>query len=59
MRKTAPINLMVTEETKRKLREKAKALGLTITSYVEKISHEPVIFADDNLKALLKHMDLK
>jgi len=56
--KTAPINLMVEPETKKKLVDKAKQLNMTITSYLEKIALEPVIFVDENLKAMLKTFTL-
>ena len=57
--KTAPINVLVEPETKKKLQEKAQALNLSITQYIEKISLEQVIFLDPNAKALLKSLQLK
>ena len=49
---------MVEPEVKKKLREKAQALGLTLTSYIEKVAREPVIFTDENAKLLLRTLDL-
>ena len=49
--KTAPINCMIEEQLKENLQKKAKALGLTLTAYLEKIAREPIIFIDSNLRA--------
>ncbi len=57
-RKNTAINIMVTATTKRKLLEKAKALGLSVTSYIEKVSNESVIFLDSNSKLLLESLKL-
>ena len=59
MKKTAPINIMVTPETKKKLLEKARSLNLSTTEYIEKIALEPVIFLDENAKVMLKSLSLK
>ncbi len=59
MKKTATINVMVSEEVKKKLLEKAKNLSLSLTGYIEKISLEPVIFLDENARLLIKTLDLK
>lgn len=59
MKKTAQINLMVEPETKRKLLEKAKALNLSLTSYIEKVGLEPVCFLDSNVKTILSALNLK
>ncbi len=58
MKKTEPISLMVTPTTKKRLLEKAKALGLTLTGYLEKVSSEPVIFLDSNSRLLLESLKL-
>ena len=59
MKKTAPINLMLAPEAKQKLQEKAKALNLTLTSYIEKVALEPVVFLDQNTRSLLSALQLK
>jgi len=59
MKKTAPINLMISVEDKKKLQDKARNLNLTLTSYIEKISREPIIFLDSNSKLLLESLKLK
>ena len=59
MKKTASINIMVEPEVKKILQEKAKALGLSLTQYIEKLGSEPIIFADENVKLLLKTLNLK
>jgi len=43
---------MVEHETKRKLLEKSKAQGLTLTAYLEKIAYADVAFLDENVKAI-------
>ena len=50
---------MVESEIKKKLLEKARALGLSLTGYIEKIAREPVIFTDENAKLLLRTLDLR
>lgn len=57
--KTAPINIMVEPNTKKKLIEKANALGLSLTAYVEKIGEEPIVFLDNNAKLILKALELR
>ena len=59
MKKTTAINIMVESEIKKKLLEKARALGLSLTGYIEKIAREPVIFTDENAKLLLRTLDLR
>jgi len=56
MRKTAEIKVMIEPDTKRKLQEKAKELGLTVTGFIEKIAREPVVFMDENVKKLIYGM---
>ena len=51
--------MMVTEEIKKKLLAKAKALNLTLTAYIEKIALEPVIYLDENSRTLLEAMKFK
>jgi len=58
MNKTAPINLMVSDKVKKNLQDKANALGLTLTGYIEKIAGEPVIFLDDNARLLIKTLSI-
>ncbi len=58
-KKTAPISLMVEPDIKKKLKDKANSLGLTLTSYLEKIATERIVFLDENAKALLEAMKLK
>jgi len=57
--KSAPINVMVQPEVKKKLLEKAKNLNLSLTNYIEKIALEPIIFMDSNAKTLLRTLELK
>ena len=59
MKKTSAINIMVLPEVKKRLKEKADALGLSLTQYIEKLGSEPIIFADENVKLLLRTLDLK
>lgn len=59
MKKTAQINLMVEPETKKRLLDKAKALNLTLTGYIEKIALEPVCFLDSNVRIILESLKLK
>ncbi len=59
MKKTTQINLMVEPEVKKKLLDKAKALNLTLTAYIEKIALEPVCFLDSNVKIILESLNLK
>lgn len=54
MKKTTAINIMVTAETKKRLQQKARELGLSLTQYIEKVGDEPIVFLDDNVKKLLK-----
>jgi len=56
-KKTAPLSLMLCPEDKRRLRNKAAGLGLTITGFIEKIIREPVIFMDENLKRAKEFLD--
>lgn len=59
MKKTAQINIMIEPQTKQRLSDKAKALGLTLTSYFEKVANEPVCFMDSNAKMILESLKLK
>ena len=58
-RKTASIKVMVIPDIKKKLKEKAEGLGLTLTSYIEKVAREPIIFLDLNSRTLLSALKLK
>jgi len=58
MKKTSAINLMVSPEVKSKLQNKARALNLTLTSYIEKVALEPVCFLDENVKQILSALKL-
>lgn len=49
MGKTAPINLMVEPHIKKDLKAKAKAQGLNLTQYLEKIASQPIIFVGPDL----------
>jgi len=53
MRKTAFINVAVEPEVKKKLKEKARELGLSLTCYLEKIATERIIFIDKNIRNLM------
>jgi len=59
MGKTAIIKASVTPEVKARLKQKASELGLSITSYIEKVSCEPVAFLDSNVKAILSVLNFK
>jgi len=59
MKKTTQINLMVEPEIKKRLIDKSKALGLTLTAYFEKVAKEPVCFLDANVKIILESLKLK
>ena len=48
--KNSAINLMVSADVKKKLKVKADELGLTLTSFFEKIALEEIIFLDRNVK---------
>ena len=50
---------MVSIEVKKKLQQKSKDLGISLTQYIEKLGLEPIIFADENVKLLLKTLNLK
>lgn len=52
--KTSEIKVMVEPEIKKKLRAKAEELGLSVTTFIEKIAAEHIIFLDDNLKSFVK-----
>ncbi len=58
-KKTAQINLMVEPNIKKKLQDKANSLNLTLTSYLEKIASEQIVFLDENVRVLLESMKLK
>ena len=58
MKKTASINIMISEEDKKRLSDKSKQMGLSLTSYIEKVSREPVIFLDINSRTLLEALKL-
>jgi len=54
--KTAEIKVMVQPETKKKLKDKADQLNLTITGFIEKIAKEPIVFMDSNVKNIFESM---
>jgi hypothetical protein len=54
--KTSEIKVMVQPEVKKKLKAKADELGLTLTGFIEKISLEPIVFMDSNVKRLVETM---
>lgn len=58
-KKTASINIMVEPEIKKHLKEKAAALNLDLTGYIEKIAKEDLIFMDANVKKLASMFMLK
>lgn len=59
MKKTNSLHLRISPDAKKRLKEKAENLGLNITNYIEKISNEPVIFMDENLKKFLNKIQYK
>jgi len=58
-RKTAAINLLVTPDTKAKLKAKAEDLGVSLTGLLEKLAQEQVIFADANLRSMLNLLTVR
>ena len=48
--KNSAINIMVCSDVEKKLKEKADELGLTLTSFFEKVANEEIIFLDKNVK---------
>lgn len=59
MRKTAEIKAIVEPDTKKQIKLKAEELGLSLTAFIEKVAHEPIVFLDKNTKALLQALQLK
>jgi hypothetical protein len=61
MKKT--IKVYLDSETQNKLRQQSLELGIDgrawLTHYLERISHQELIFLDSNVKKLLKAIDLK
>lgn len=57
--KTSAINIMVEPEVKKKLLEKAKALNLSLTSYIEKIGLTDIVFMDSNLRLFFNTVKLE
>lgn len=57
------IKIYLEQEDLKKLKEKAEESGFegkgAVSHYIEKISKEPVIFADKNLKSALKLFAIK
>jgi antitoxin component of RelBE/YafQ-DinJ toxin-antitoxin module len=58
MKKQTQLNLRIESEIKRKLKQKADNLNISLTSYIEKIALEPVIFLDSNSRVLLEALKL-
>jgi hypothetical protein len=58
-KKTAPINILVEVETKKKLKDKADQMGISITQFIEKIAQEDIVFLDANFKRVAKLFNLK
>ncbi len=56
MKKTSEIKAMVEPEVKKKFKEKAEALNLSVTGLIEKIALEPLVFMDSNVKNLFNNM---
>ena len=50
MVKTTAINLMVEPEVKKKLKQKAEEVGLTLTGFFEKVALEDLVFLDKNFR---------
>ncbi len=59
MKKNDSLHLRISTKSKENLKKKAENLGISLTSYVEKIANEPVIFIDGNVENLLKKMNSK
>jgi len=55
------IKIYLEEEDYKKLKTKAEALGFigkgSVSHYIEKIAREPVVFIDENSKAIFKLMN--
>lgn len=57
MRKSSPIKIMVSEETKKKLKAKQQELSLpSLTALIEHIATHDIIFIDANTRKLLQVM---
>ena len=56
--KTASINIMVEPEIKKKLKEKADAMNLSITQLIEKVGKEDIAFLDDNFRKIARYFKL-
>lgn len=52
-KKNDSLHLRVSVESKKRLKDKAENLGLSITNYIEKVANEPVIFMDENIRKFL------
>ena len=57
--KTAVLNCRLNAEDKTRLIEKAHELHLTLTTFLEKLAREPVVFLDKNSQILLEALKLK
>ena len=53
-KKTAVINIRIAPELKKRLKDKAKQQNLDLTSYIQKVATEPVIFLDNETLAILR-----
>lgn len=58
MNKTSPINIMVTPDVKKKLKDKAEQMQLSITQLIERIALEDIVFLDTNFKKAAKLFNL-
>lgn len=59
MKKNSSLHLRIATQSKANLENKAKNLGLNLTSYVEKVANEPVIFIDGNIEQFLKKINVE
>ena len=56
--KNSEIKVMVSYEVKQKFLAKCLEAGLSQTAFIEKVSNEPIVFLDNNTRALIEALSL-
>ena len=56
MKKTESIKAIVEPDIKKKFKDKAIELGLSVTGFIEKIAREPIVFMDKNVQTFIDNM---
>lgn len=54
MSKTARLDLRLRQDSKNRLSAKAKYLSMSVTSFIEKVADEQIIFMDKKILDILK-----